>query len=107
MLFPVDYTAISKTLSETYPDSRSGGEVAIKHSGYPVHLPELRASANYSDEMVEFETYSHNGGREALESKDLLDNVLEIPLIWTEYPYQRDYSEQTNAVSVSVHSRNI
>jgi hypothetical protein len=49
--------------------------------------------------MTEFETYSHNGGREALESKGALDDVLKMPSIWTEYPYQRDYSERTSAMS--------
>lgn len=49
--------------------------------------------------MVEIETYSHNGGEEALERKGVLNEIHEMPAIWTEHPYQRDYSERSNAMS--------
>lgn len=63
------------------------------------HLPELRALPIYSDKMVEFETYSHNGGRDILKTKGILDDVQKIPPIWIEYPHQRDYSDRSSELA--------
>ena len=48
--------------------------------------------------MVPIETYSHNGGKQTLEEKGVLDDVREMPTIWTKHPYQRDYSKRSDAL---------
>jgi hypothetical protein len=48
--------------------------------------------------MVEIETYSHNGARGVLEQKDILNEIHEMPSIWSEHPHQRDYSERSTAL---------
>jgi hypothetical protein len=48
--------------------------------------------------MVEIETYSYNGAREILEQKGILNEIHEMPSIWSEHPYQRDYSERSTAL---------
>lgn len=48
--------------------------------------------------MSAFETYSHNGGRDVLESKGVLAEIREMPAIWTEYPYQRDYADRSRSM---------
>lgn len=43
-------------------------------------------------------TYSHNGAKELLEKKEVLEECRRIPEIWAEYPYQRNYEERGEAL---------
>jgi hypothetical protein len=48
--------------------------------------------------MIEFEEYSRNNGKRLLEEKGILESVREIPSIWSEYPYQRDYADRSSVL---------
>lgn len=47
--------------------------------------------------MTALETYSRNGGQDILEEKEVIDEIREMPSIWTEYPHQRHYSDRADA----------
>ena len=49
--------------------------------------------------VVTLQTNSHNGGEEALKRKGILNEIHEMPAIWNEHPYQRDYSARSDAMS--------
>jgi hypothetical protein len=48
--------------------------------------------------MTEFETYSQNGGEELLKEKGVIDDIHEIPSIWTEHSGQSNYAERSAAL---------
>ncbi|MFB6210409.1 MAG: hypothetical protein ABEI76_02620 [Halobacteriales archaeon] len=48
--------------------------------------------------MFELETYSRNGGEELLKQKGVVDDIHEIPSIWTEHAGQSNYSERSTAL---------
>lgn len=43
--------------------------------------------------MVSLETYSHNNGEGILREKEVIDEIHQMPALWTKYPRQSDYSE--------------
>lgn len=49
--------------------------------------------------MPPLETYSHNGGKEILEQKGILDEVHEIPSVWSAHAGSHNYSERSNALA--------
>lgn len=48
---------------------------------------------------VEFETYSHNEGQDIIEQKGIIEEIHEIPAIWSEYAGQHNYAERSDALA--------
>lgn len=48
---------------------------------------------------MDLQTYSYRGGKEILEEKGVLEEVHEMPAIWTKYPKQRDYADLSAALN--------
>ena len=48
--------------------------------------------------MSDLETYSHNGAKELLEQKGILNEIHSIPAIWARHSGQYNYSERSAAL---------
>ena len=49
--------------------------------------------------MPELQTYSYHDGEAILEQKGVLDEIHQMPAIWSKYPRQGDYSNRFDALT--------